>query len=195
MNQTAPIFPGAPDNGAGTQRRARRGFTIMELCIVLFIMALLMGALLPSMLTALTEQAVRGDAHQLALMVKTAMCQSSEQHRAYVIDFTSASMSLHPAAQTDDAAGPTSFTDPAAAPNAGGDDVEMRGELSAPNRLLVPDPEKAHAWTEVKTSTWLFQPGELCPAQTVRFTHGDAWLELNFNALTGDVENESSYFP
>ena len=40
-----------------------------------------------------------------------------------------------------------------------------------------------------------FVPGDLCPATKVRLTRGDSWLEMTFNALTGNVETESAYFP
>src|SRR5258708_4071627 len=55
----------------------RGGFTLLELCMVLFIIALLFGLAMPSVESAFVEQGVRRDAHQLALMVKTAMMQSA----------------------------------------------------------------------------------------------------------------------
>ena len=203
MRRCAPTVDGAPEWGQGkhglilTRRLFQRGFTLMEMCIVLVIIALLIGVLMPSIHAALTEQTVRGDSHQLALMVKTAMYRSSEQHRAYVIDFTTTSMALHPAGQIPPASGPASitFNQDADAQNAGPEDVEMSCQLDPSNKLLVPDPKKTNAWMGMPATSWLFQPGELCPAQTVRFVHGDSWLELNFNALTGDVENEGTYFP
>src|SRR5271170_4399884 len=101
MNR-APSRHGAPRHNADKRDRScqvcctRRAFTLLEMCIVLFIIALLCGVTLPSITSAFTEQKMRSDAHQFALMVKTAMIRSSEQHRAYVIDVTSTSMSLHP---------------------------------------------------------------------------------------------------
>ena len=44
-------------------------------------------------------------------------------------------------------------------------------------------------------TSWTFKPGELCPAMRVRITRGDAWLEMSFSALTGNVEDEKTYFP
>ncbi len=44
-------------------------------------------------------------------------------------------------------------------------------------------------------TTWIFEAGELCPATRVRLSRGDAYLEMSFNALTGNVENEATYFP
>jgi type II secretory pathway pseudopilin PulG len=167
------------------------------MCVVLLIIALLFGVTMPAMESAFTEQHVRKDAHQLALMVKTAMIQSAEQHRAYVIDLTSTSMALHPlgeAAKDPDATPDDSDADASAASPANAD-VEITDAFDAPNKLLTPDTMKAHAWVEMPPTSWTFQPGELCPATRVRLGRGDAWLEMSFSALTGNVENETTYFP
>jgi hypothetical protein len=168
--------------------------------MVLFIIALLFGLSLPAMQSAFTEQAVRRDSHQLALMVKTAMIQSAEQHRPYVIDLTGTTMALHPvgeaAADPDAADSDSSAATDGTANAAGPVDVEVTSNLDPPNKFVVPDPQKANAWISMPDNTsWTFQPGELCPATQVRLTRGDAYLEMSFNALTGNVENESTYLP
>ena len=63
-------------------------------------------------------------------------------------------------------------------------------------KLLTPDPQKTDGWLAMPDGTqWVFQPGELCPATRVRLARGDAWVEMSFNALTGNVENEGANFP
>jgi Tfp pilus assembly protein FimT len=166
------------------------------MCIVLFIIALLFGLAMPAMQSAFLEQSVRRDAHQLALMVKTAMIQSVEQHRAYVIELTPTEMALHPqgeAAADPDAA--ANGDDDANASATATPDVEVTSELDASNQLLAPDPVKADSWVAMPPTTWTFQPGELCPATRVRLSRGQAWLEMSFDALTGNVENETNYLP
>src|ERR1700733_15400714 len=69
-----------------------RAFTLLEMCLVLFIIALMVGAALPAIESVFVEQGLRNDSHQLVLMVKTAMIQSSEQHRPYLIELTSTNM-------------------------------------------------------------------------------------------------------
>src|ERR1700683_3693940 len=167
---------------------AKGGFTLLEMVMVLVIIGILAGLSLPAVESAFTERAVRTDAHQLALMVKTAMIQSSEQHRAYVIDLTANSMALHPLGVA--AADPSA---PGAAADTADDtdssattDVEVTTQLDPPNELLLPDPDKPDAWTSMPDGTqWVFQPGELCPASRVRLKRGEAWLEMSFGALTG----------
>jgi prepilin-type N-terminal cleavage/methylation domain-containing protein len=178
-------------------RRARHGFTLLEICTVLFIILILLGVMMPAMQSVFVEQDLRNDSQQLSLMVKTAMYQSGDQHRTYVIDLTSTNLALHPAgvpSRDADTASPASPAgDDATAPAQ--EDVEINRQLDTANKLLVPDPEKANAWTPMSATSWVFEPGHLCPATKVRVTRGEAWIEMNFNALTGNVENEASYLP
>jgi type II secretory pathway pseudopilin PulG len=166
--------------------------------MVLVIIAILAGLAMPAMESAFGEQGVRRDAHQLALMVKTAMIQSAEQHRSYVIELSPTEMALHPAGEA--AADPdasTSGDDDAdsSASNSVMEDVTVSSTLDPLNKLQAPDPQKANAWTEIPPTTWVFESGELCPATSVRVSRGDAYVEMNFNPLTGNVENEGNYFP
>lgn len=165
--------------------------------MVLFVIALLLGLTMPALQSALVEQAVRRDAHQLALMVKTGMIQAAEQHRNYVMDLTSTTMALHPGgpAPKIESSLPTGAVADDAAPLATVEDVEVTTQLETPNQLLTPDPRKANAWIAMPQTEWIFQPGELCPASRVRVGRGKAWVEMSFNALTGNFENEAAYLP
>jgi len=165
--------------------------------MVLVIIAILAGLSMPAMQSAFVEHAVRGDAHQFALLVKTAMIQSAEQHRPYAIDLTATSMALHPVGEAAKDADASSPTDDNAADTANStpEDVEVTSVLDPPNRLLIPDPQKVNAWLDMPPTSWIFQPGELCPATRVRLARGEAWVEMSFGALTGNVENEASSFP
>jgi prepilin-type N-terminal cleavage/methylation domain-containing protein len=162
-------------------RLARRGFTLLEICVVMFIMLIMLGALTPALHSAFEEEATRADARELALMVRAAMLNGVNEHRAYVLEVTTKNLSLHPLGPAAD----------------GGENEAMTAthQLDPSNRILLPDPEKPAAWLPVKEATWTFQPGELCPAPRVRIARGSDWIEFGFNALTGEVDHESSYFP
>jgi len=165
--------------------------------MVLFIIALLFGVTMPAMQSAFVEQAVRKDSHQLALMVKTGMIQSAEE-RAYALDLTPTTMALHPvgeAAADPDTAASGDEDDNAAASSSAPKDVEVTSELDPPNQLLAPDLQKVNAWVAMPPTTWVFQSGELCPVTRVRLARRDAWVEMSFDALTGNVENETSSMP
>jgi type II secretion system protein H len=169
---------------ADPRRARRRGFTLLELCIVLFIMALMAATAMPAMQSAFTEQALRGDAHQLSLMVKTAMITSGEQQRPYRISYDGKVVSLEPAAAA-------ATGDAAATPDP--TDVTMTQTLG--NVLKFPDAEKKNVWETLPSVNWTFEPSGLCPLPRVRLQRGAAYLEMSFNALTGDVEDEAFYLP
>jgi prepilin-type N-terminal cleavage/methylation domain-containing protein len=154
-----------------------RGFTLLEICIVLVILGVLMGVIAPGMQSALAEQALRSDARQLSLMVKTAMLRTCEEHRPYVLDLSETSLSLAPLSD---------------APSS--DDLQT-WPLNARNQLLLPDPKSSGDWLQLHSAEWIFRPGELCPASAVCFVRGPARLQMSFNALTGNVENERSFIP
>ena len=152
-----------------------RGFTLLEICIVLVILGVLMGVIAPGMQSALNEQAVRSDARKLSLLVKTAMLRSNEEHRTYLLNLSEKSWSLAPLG-TDAAAADDSW------------------QLAARNLLLLPDPKSEGNWQPILSAQWVFRPGELCPATSACFTRGTSRLELTFNALTGNVDDERSIF-
>jgi len=184
------------------------GFTLLEMIIVLVIMAILAATSIPAFSSAVNEHHVREDGHQLALMVRQAMIQSAEQHRAYVIDLTKTTMALK--AQGDNAApqpdaeanlfqdaGSTQTNSDQPLAEVVTQNVDVEQTLESPNKLQVPDPSKANGWMDLPNDglEWVFQPGELCPATKIRIARGDAYLEMDFASLTGGIETEKYYFP
>ena len=178
--------------------------------IVLTIMAILATAMMPAFFSAVNEHKVRNDGQQLAVMVREAMIQSSEQHRPFVIDLTASSLSLHPEgelAKADDDvqndaslfkdSGNTATNADHPLANNPTENVDTEADLEPGNKVQEPDPSKKDGWMDVPDQglSWVFQPGELCPATTVRIARGDAYTEMNFEALTGEVKDEKYYFP
>ncbi len=168
----------------------RRGFTLLELCIVLFIMALLAGAAMPALRTAFIEQGLSGDAHHFSMMVKTAMITSSEQGRPYIISVDGRKVTLAPAAAFSSV---SQATDDSDKPDAALEDVSQMQTLG--NMLKLPDAEKKSAWNTLPSVSWTFEPNALCPLPRVRLEQGGSSIEMSFNALTGDVEDESLDIP
>jgi type II secretory pathway pseudopilin PulG len=188
-----------------TRPRSARwaAFTLLELCVVLLIIALLAGAAMPAMEAGFTEQALRGDAHELSMMVKTAMIKSGEQQRTYLISLDGKELLLEPApaALANEDAASVAGTTPSATSSAHDDaatgpapeDVTMTQTLG--NALKFPDAQKKNTWETLPSVHWTFEPSGLCPLPRVRLERGNAYIEMSFNALTGDVEDEASYIP
>jgi hypothetical protein len=159
----------------------RHGFTLLEICTVLFIMVLLLGVTVPAIETAFQEKMVRQDAHEFSLMVKTAMLRSHDENRPYAMEVTGKSLALHPvSAKTDDEKDPGVFVD---------------WPLNSANQLEEPNARQPNAWSAMSPTTWTFTAGELCPVPRIRMTRGKSWLEVSFNALTGNEEDSAAYFP
>ncbi len=204
-------FPRPVRGGRGLplRSRAHRGFTLLEMIIVLVIMAILAGAALPAFSSAVNEHRVREDGHQLAMMVREGMIKSAEQHRPIIMDLTKNSMRLYAQGEqgnVDADADAKLFHDSGSTDTNSDNPLEetvsqpsldQSQTLDSPNKLQIPDPAKADAWINMPDAgqEWVFQPGQLCPAGKIRVVRGDAYLELDFAALTGTVETEKYYFP
>ncbi len=177
------------------KKRNATGFTLIELCIVLLVMAILMAAIFPSTQALVTESFLRGDARPFALMVRTAMLQSAGEKRPYVLNVSGRSMELHSAQNgeaNDDALGaPPGHAAPAGDPSR----FETSHSLDAGDQLWIPNPRQPSQWIPMPAFSCVFLPGALCPAMHIRLTRGPAFLEMRFNALTGNVESEASYLP
>jgi prepilin-type N-terminal cleavage/methylation domain-containing protein len=166
---------------ASPPKSAARGFTLLEMCIVLFIIALLASAAMPALSSAFNERALRNDSQAFSVMVKTAMIRSSEEQRPYVISLEGKNLLMEPA--------PAAIAEDSAAPT---DETQTQ---TLGNALKFPDATKKNAWNSLRAVTWTFEPNGLCPLARVRFERGASHIELGFNALTGDVEDESNYLP
>jgi prepilin-type N-terminal cleavage/methylation domain-containing protein len=171
---------------------SQKGFTLLEICIVLLIIAILLGVMLPAIQTAFVESAMRVDASRIDLMVKSGVLESSDQHQVYVMDIDSKKIDLHPVPSVGTNPGDNSTKHSTDADSVPG---EVTYALDPANELLIPNPKGNPAWIKIPATAWIFQPGGLCPATRIRLARGRAWLEMSFNALTGNVEEEGSYLP
>jgi Tfp pilus assembly protein PilE len=175
--------------------------------IVLVVIAVLAAMSIPAFDSAVNEHKVREDGHQLAMMVRQAMLNSGEQHRNYYIDLTRNTMTLRAegddvqqdstAALFQDASSSGTNSDQPIAETASQPEVDVEKQLDSDNKLQVPDPNKVDAWMDPPDDgvEWKFQPGQLCPATKVRVVRGEAYLEMDFGALTGGIDTEKFYFP
>ncbi len=170
------------------KRAPRRGFTLLEMCIVLLLIALLAATAMPALSSAFNERALRDDSHGFSLLVKTAMIRSNEEQRPYILSLNGKDLVLAPGA----AAGDESATTPP--PSSAPDDASGTEQTLA-NALKFPDATKEHTWDALPAVSWTFEPNGLCPLPRVRFERGASYIELGFNALTGDVEDEADYLP
>ena len=78
------------------RRRAARGFTLIEICVVLLLIVLLVGVLVPSFESALVEYKLRADSRRLALLVKIAANRAIDENRPFLLTLDSGAVELRP---------------------------------------------------------------------------------------------------
>jgi type II secretory pathway pseudopilin PulG len=180
-----------------TRSFANRGFTLLEICLVLFIAVLIMGLAVPVTTSLMSEQQLREPARQFELLVKTARRQAVQENRPYEILMSAGGFLLQPVfgAETPGPQ-PAPETEPESEE---GEDVPAPFEpleyrLPSGVTYLV----QRWGWNKAAKPAedrWIFQGTGLCEPMIIRFQREESWLEISFNPLTASVDDESYYFP
>jgi len=136
-----------------------------------------------------------------------------QTYKFYVTDGEPEVEKEEPAADGEETPKPTEDDETSAETPANADEAEAEKQLPPPGlvdyrfapemtvRLLywgrsqwvepLPEGERAKAGQ----GRWVFQPSGLCNPLRVHFRKGNAWIEIAFNPLTADVQDEHHYFP
>lgn len=75
---------------------AQAGYTILEICLVLFIIALIAGLAIPFTGSLVTEQKLRDPSMQIEMMARSARHLATLQHRPYVLILNRDHIKLQP---------------------------------------------------------------------------------------------------
>jgi prepilin-type N-terminal cleavage/methylation domain-containing protein len=173
----------------------RRGYTLLEICFALFILAVMLGAALPSISGWLKEERLRAPARQLSLLARTARLAAIQHQQPYQIIIRPDQIWIEPvnppaspdgSTTTEASASPTG--DPAA------NDLPDRYNVPSATAIFV-QPWYDNKMTIVTEWHWTFQASGLCEPIAVKFTQGASELELDFDPLTATVANEKYVFP
>ena len=160
---------------------SQRAFTLLEICLVLFLVVLILGVTVAPVSSLFSEERTRCGARELQVLAKTARRLAMAERRAYEIRLKEAGFSLlvvpnpqkpHPEKETP---------------------VRVYAMSSGVEYRILP--WEGEMWKKPKGECWVFQPTGLCKPMKVQFIHGETWLELEFDPLTAGIENEAYYFP
>ncbi|SDU06568.1 prepilin-type N-terminal cleavage/methylation domain-containing protein [Verrucomicrobium sp. GAS474] len=161
--------------------RRRRGFTLLEICISLAVIAVLVGLSIPAFSGWMSEQKLRDPARHMEELARTARNRAIDTQRSWAVLIRPAELVLTLQPGED-------FTD---------DQHQAFPDLSLP----VADGVKVEtkAWAEETFSApaevrWIFRPNGLCEPLTVRFTQGESQIALRFDPLTAEVAEETYAF-
>lgn len=158
-----------PSSGA----RRLRGYTLLEILMVLAIIALLVGAAVPMITGFSREQRFRDVMRDLLILAKTARTEAMTSGRATEIIFAPKAFGLRRPGEEEP-------SDVSKIPSG----MKMALRPLGEERPQKPDGQR-----------WIFQPTGLCEPITVILTEGDAYLEVDFDPLTAGMAEERYNFP
>jgi len=152
-----------------------RGFTILEVCVVLFIIAVIFVVAVPPATHLLDEERLQKPIRELQTFARTARRDAMVEDRAYEVLLLNDSFILRPVQK-----------------DAGETDADRRYELPADvtfaiKRLSDRDFAK-HA-----DARWIFSPNGLCEPLTFLFQRGRDWIRFRVDPLTATLLTEESY--
>lgn len=164
-------------------RLRSRGFTLLELVIVLVIMALLMGLAVVKSGGVEGHRDLRRPASELQRMTTEAVRRSGLWERPQLIVFDAKGFSMR---YRNDANGRTEKADNAVWQRR----VDIPSEIKLSLRRFG-----ATKFSPAAGQRLSIAPGGLCEPLTARFEKGSAWLEITLDPLSGGVADEAMYIP
>jgi len=171
----------------------RAGFTLLEICFVLFIVALVFGAAVPALSGWLAEQRLRGPAGELELLARTARLAAMDRQRPCEVVLRHGLLRL-----VDPATEAAQEAEAAAKGNAAKelppDPTLPRPYRFSPEITLLTRPWGAEAFANRPETRWRFLPNGLCEPLQVKFLQGASEIDLTFDPLTATVSDETYAF-
>jgi len=150
-----------------------RGYTLIEIALVLAIMVLIVGAAVPLSSGFMREQRLRDPVRELLILAKTARTEAMTTGRLTGVVFGKKGFGLlRPGAEE----ASDTYTLPE------GMSYTLRAFGS--EKAAKPDGQ-----------TWIFQPTGLCEPITFRLVEDDAWIEVTFDPLTANIGEEGYSIP
>jgi prepilin-type N-terminal cleavage/methylation domain-containing protein len=152
-----------------------RGFTILEVCVVLFIIAVMFAVAVPTASHLLDEERLTRPIRELQTFARTARRNAMMENRSYVVLLLNDSYLLRPADDSKDS-------------NRKADTYELpAGVTFAIERLGDKD------FLRQTDAKWLFSPNGLCEPMKFIFHRKGDWVRFHVDPLTATIENEGSY--
>ena len=162
-------------------RNHASGFTLLEMCMVLFVMALLVGISVFSFGGVSQEEALRRPALEMQRMVMEAVRRSTLYERPQTIAFDARGFAMR---YRTDVNGQLSKDDQQVWQRR----VDLPPSVRLSLRRFGSDKFNAAAGQRLVVA-----PSGLCEPIAARFQMGDSWIEIAFDPLSGVVRDESLY--
>jgi prepilin-type N-terminal cleavage/methylation domain-containing protein len=158
-----------------SDRNRHRGFTILEVCVVLFIVAVMFAVAVPTASHLLDEEKLQGPIRELQTFARTARRNAMMENRPYVVLLLNNSYLLQPLDNGKDRnRKPITYGLPS--------DVTF-----AIKRLGDKD------FLKQSDASWFFAPNGLCEPMKFLFQRKGDWVRFRVDPLTGTIQREESY--
>jgi prepilin-type N-terminal cleavage/methylation domain-containing protein len=163
--------------GMAVPPRVESGFTLLEVCFVLFIVAVLFAVAAPPTARLFQEEQLRRPVRELQSFAKEARRSAIAENRSYQLLLLDDRFILEPAdRKPEDQRSETSYRLPS--------DVTF-----AIQRLNDP------GFRGSTDGRWIFLPNGLCEPMTFVFRRGQGWIKFRIDPLTSRIEDQESYIP
>ena len=153
--------------------RRPRGYTLIEIALVLAIMVLIIGAAVPLSSGFMREQRLRDPVRELLVLAKTARTEAMTTGRATGVVFGKNGFGLL---------------------RPGSDEPSETYKLPRGMSYVI-RPFGSEKSAKPDGQTWIFQPTGLCEPVTFRLQEDDAWIEVAFDPLTANIGEEAYNIP
>jgi type II secretory pathway pseudopilin PulG len=152
-----------------------QAFTILEVCVVLFIIAVMFAVAVPTASHLLDEEKLQGPIRELQTFARTARRDAMMEDRPYVVLLLNDSYVLRPLdVSKDPGPKPLTYGLPA-------------GVTFAIKRLGDRD------FAKQTDASWLFSPNGLCEPIRFLFQRKSDWVRFRVDPLTGTMQSEESF--
>lgn len=181
-----------PMTSAVRTNKLPRGFTLIEIVVVLAIAAVLMGGAVGMMVFSSDEKALRSASGEIEVMAKRARTTAILQQTPYALEFREGVVRLMPLAEAGRIQRKT-----AGGRDIGGREVEPEGGerheyvLDSSQQLSVRRWNSDEWLPAIKNAVhvWRFDPDGLCEPISVRVVFDKSWIEDSYHPLTATIRD------
>lgn len=174
------------------QTKPSRGFTLIEIVMVLLVIGVITGGAITAMLLSSSERVLRNNSGEIELLAKKARAAAILRQTPYAIEFRPGSVRLLPFAETGNLERTTALGNSIGGIESGTlSRAALHDEIAIDPDIVITirhwNTENYITPTENLFPVWRFDPDGLCEPITVRLTLGDSYAQDTYHPLTAAV--------
>lgn len=152
-----------------------KGFTILEVCVVLFIIAVIFVVAVPPATHLMAEESLQRPIRELQTFAKTARRKAMMEDRAYAVLLLDDGYVLQPVTSEKN-----------------GEPAPMKYQLPSDVRFEIKRPGERE-FKRTEDARWIFSSNGLCEPLTFLFQQHGNWVRFGVDPLTATVQQQESF--